>query len=110
MKNNYVVKFFTRIPTLASLMLMNLITPEAVISSNIGIKTKKKKMKYQTSTVTKPGPKRSIISVLEELLICLVRLRLGLMGRKLADIFSVSQAQVSRIFTTHDLQFTRQAL
>ena len=56
-------------------------------------------MKYQTSPVTKRGPKRSL-SVLEELLICLVRLRLGLMGRQLADIFSVSQAQVSRIFTT----------
>ena len=55
-------------------MLLNLITPEAKLKY---WDKNTKKMKYQTSPVTKPGPKRSI-SVLEELLICLVRLRLGL--------------------------------
>ena len=98
MKNNDSVEFYTRIQTLACLnMLVNLITPEAD-KLKYWDKNKDKKMKYQTSPVTKPGPKRSI-SVLRELLICLVRLRLGLMGRQLTDIFSVSQAQVSRIFT-----------
>lgn len=99
MKNDDSVKFYTGIPTLGCLnMLVNLITPEAD-RLKYWDKNKDKKLKYQTSPVTKPGPKRSL-SVLEELLICLVRLRLGLMGRQLADIFSVSQAQVSRIFTT----------
>ena len=99
MKNDDSVKFYTGIPTLGCFnMLVNLITPEAE-KLKYWDKNKDKKMKYQTSPVTKPGPKRSL-SVVEEFVICLVRLRLGLMGRQLGDIFSVSQAQVSRIFTT----------
>ena len=99
MKNDDSVKFYTGIPTLGCLnMLVNLITPEAD-KLKYWDKSKDKKLKYQTSPITKPGPERSL-SVLEEFLICLVRLRLGLTGRQLADIFSVSQAQISRIFTT----------
>lgn len=99
MENNDSVKFFTGIPTLGCLnMLVNLITPQAE-KLKYWDKNKDKKIKYQTSPVTKPGPKRSL-SVLEEFVICLVRLRLGLMRRQLSDIFSVSQAQISRIFTT----------
>lgn len=99
MKNDDSVKIYTGIPTLGCLnMLVNLIKPEAD-KLKYWDKNKDKKLKYQTSPVTKPGPKRSL-SVLEELVICLVRLRLGLMGRQLADIFSISQAQVSQIFTT----------
>ena len=46
-------------------------------------------MKYQTAPNSKPGPKRGL-TLKEELIITLVRLRLGLMGRQFADIFSVS--------------------
>ena len=82
-------------------MLVNLITPEADKLKCWDKNKVTKKMKYQTSPATEPGPKKSIsVDVLEELLICLVRLRLGLMGRQLAVIFAVSQVQVSRIFTT----------
>ena len=91
MKNNDSVKFYTRTPTLACLnILVNLITPEAD-KLKYWDKNKDKKMKNQPSPVPKPGPKRSI---------CLVRPRLGLIGRQLADIFSVSQTKVSRIFFT----------
>ena len=101
MKNDDCVKFYTGIPTLGCLnMLVNLITPEGD-KLNYWDKNKDKKLKYQTSPITKPGPKRTL-SVLEEFLICLVRLRLGLTGRQLADIFPVSQAQISRIFATWD--------
>ena len=85
MKNDDSVKFYTWIPTLGYLnMLVNLITSEAY-KLKYWDKNKDKKLKYQTSPVTIPGPKRNL-GVLEELLICLVRLRLGLMGRQLADI------------------------
>ena len=56
-------------------------------------------MKYQTVPNGKPGPKRGL-TLKEELIMTLSRLRLGLLGRRLADIFSVSQSQLSRIFTT----------
>lgn len=92
--------FHTGIPTLGCLnMLVNLITPDADRLKYWDKTMSRQKIEIPTSPVTKPGPKRSL-SVLEELLICLVRLRLGLMGRQLADTFSVSQAQVSRTFTT----------
>lgn len=99
MKNYDSVKFYNGIPTLGCLnMLVNLITLEAH-KLKYWDKNKDKKLKYQTSPVTKPGPKSSF-SVLEKLLICLVRLRFGLVGRQLADIISISQAQESRICTT----------
>ena len=56
-------------------------------------------MAYQTSGKKKPGPRR-VLKLEEEFVMTLVRLRLGLMGRHLADIFSVSPSQVSRIVTT----------
>lgn len=86
MKNDDSVKFYTGIRTLGCLnRLVDLITP-AADKLKYWDKNKDKKLKYQTSPITKPGPKRSL-SVLEEFFICLVRLRLGLTGRQLADIF-----------------------
>lgn len=99
LKNDDSVKFYIGLPSLGCFdMLVNFITPEAQ-KLKYWDKNKNKQMKYQTSSIAKPGPKRSL-TVTEELVLCLVRLRLGLMGRHLADVFSVSQAQVSRIFTT----------
>ena len=99
LKNDDCVKFYTGIPTLGCFnMLTDLITPEAE-KLKYWDKNKEKQMKYHTSPGNKPGPKR-ILTIKEEFVITLVRLRLGLMGRHLAHVFSVSQSQLSRIFTT----------
>ena len=98
-KNDDSVKFYTGIPSLGSFNLISdLLKPQAE-KLKYWDKNKDKQMKYQAAPNSKPGPKRGL-TLKEELIITLVRLRLGLMGRQLADIFSVSQSQLSRIFTT----------
>ena len=62
-------------------------------------KNKEKQMKYQTSPGNKPRPNITL-TIKEEFVITLVRLRLGLMGRHQVHVLSVSQSQLSRIFTT----------
>ena len=47
----------------------------------------------------KCGPKR-LLSPEEELFLCLVRLRLGLLERDIARRFNISVSQVSRIWVT----------
>ena len=99
LKNDDSIQFYTGVPTLGCFnVLVNLIKPGAE-KLKCWNKNKDKRMKYQTSPINKNGPKRKL-SVTEKFVICLVKLRPGLMGRHLVDIFSVSQAQVSRIFTT----------
>ncbi|CAH3108439.1 unnamed protein product [Porites lobata] len=99
LENDDSVKFYTGIPTLGCFNLISeLIKPEAE-KLKYWDKNKNKQMKYQTTSNSKPGPKRSL-TLTEELVLTLVRLRLGLMGRQLADTFSVSQSQLSRVFTT----------
>ena len=99
LKNDDSVKFYTGIPSLGCFNLISeLLTPQAE-KLKYWDKNKDKQMKYQMAPNSKPGPKRGL-TLKEELIITLVRLRLGLMGRQLADIFSVSQSQLSRIFTT----------
>ncbi|XP_062587939.1 THAP domain-containing protein 11-like [Saccostrea cucullata] len=55
-------------------------------------------MKYEEEG-NKPGPKRKL-SPYEEFILTLVRLRLGIVGFVLADLFGVSKSRVSQIFTT----------
>lgn len=99
LKSDDFVKFYTGISTMECFnMLTNLIKPESE-KLKYWDKNKGKHMKYQTSPNCKTGPKRSL-NVTEEFVICLLRLRLGLMGGHLADVFSISQAQLNRIFTT----------
>lgn len=50
-------------------------------------------MTYQTSGKKKPGPKR-VLKLEEEFVMSVVRLSLGLMGRHLADIFSLHHKSV----------------
>jgi len=47
----------------------------------------------------KPGPKRQL-PLFAEFVMVMVRLRLGLLQRQIADIFGISQSSVSKIFTT----------
>ena len=99
LKNDDSVKFYTGIPSLGCFNLISdLLKPQAE-KLKYWDKNKGKQMKYQTAVDSKPGPKRGL-TLKEELIVTLVRLRLGLMGRQLADIFSVSQSQLCRIFTT----------
>ena len=99
LKNDDSVKFYTGIPSLGCFNLISeLLTPHDE-KLKYWDKNKDKQMKYQTAPNSKPGPKRGL-TLKEELIITLVRLRLGLMGRQLADIFSVSQSQISSILTT----------
>ena len=99
LKNDDSVKFYTGIPSLGCFNLISdLLKPQAE-KLKYRDKNKDKQMKYQTAVDSKPGPKRGL-TLNEELIVTLVRLRLGLMGRQLADIFSVLQSQLSRIFTT----------
>lgn len=79
LKNDDSVKFYTGIASLGCFNLISdLLKPQA------------EKLKYWDKTKTvlnsKPGPKRGL-TLKEELIITLVRLRLGLMGRQLVDIF-----------------------
>ncbi|XP_029200608.2 uncharacterized protein LOC114965177 [Acropora millepora] len=99
LKSDESVRFYTGVPSLSCLqMLSELLRPEAE-KLKYWDRNKGKTMAYQTSGKKKPGPKR-VLKVEEEFVMTLVRLRLGLMGRHLADIFSVSPSQVSRIVTT----------
>ncbi|XP_015770372.1 PREDICTED: uncharacterized protein LOC107348807 [Acropora digitifera] len=99
LKSDESVRFYTGVPSLSCLqMLSELLRPEAE-KLKYWDRNKGKTMAYQTSGKKKPGPK-GVLKVEEEFVMTLVRLRLGLMGRNLADIFSVSPSQVSRIVTT----------
>ena len=99
LKNDESVRFYTGVPSLSCLqMLSELLRPEAE-KLKYWDKNKGKIMKYQTSNNKKPGPKR-VLRIEEEFVLTLVRLRLGLMGRHLSDIFSISSSQISRIVTT----------
>ncbi|XP_067036288.1 uncharacterized protein [Acropora muricata] len=98
LKSDESVRFYTGVPSLSFLqMLSELLRPEAE-KLKYWDRNKGKTMAYQTSGKKKPGSKR-VLKVEEEFVMTLVRLRLGLMGRHLADIFSVSPS-VSRIVTT----------
>ena len=54
---------------------------------------------HQQNKCRKPGPSRKL-SRRDELLLALVRLRLGIMGFFLGDLFGVSTSRVSQIFIT----------
>ena len=99
LKGDESVRFYTCVPSLSCLqMLSELLRPEAE-KLKYWDRNKGKTMAYQTSGKKKPGPKR-VLKLEEEFVMTLVKLRLGLMGRHLADIFSVSPSQVSHIVTT----------
>ena len=56
--------------------------------------------KNHTINVSKAGRKR-ILNQNDELLLTLMKLRLGLLNKDLADRFTVSETTVSTIFTTY---------
>ena len=63
-----------------------------------GVKTAKPKA-YEGNLNKKPGRKRKL-SMFEEYVMVLMRFRLGIQASVLGDLFGVTEARVSQIFTT----------
>ena len=100
LNNDESVKFYTGIPSLTCLMMIfNLLKPFAE-KLKYWDKNKGTEVSYQKdSTKKKPGKQR-LLTIMEEFIITLVRLRLGLLSRHLTDIFGVSEGTLSKVFTT----------
>ncbi|XP_070575355.1 uncharacterized protein [Ptychodera flava] len=64
-----------------------------------GERQMKASMPYQDHSKSKPGPKRKL-SLLDEFFMVLVRCKVGLFVKDLADRFGISPSAVSKIFTT----------
>ena len=100
LRDDEYVKFYTGLPNLACFnFIWNLIQP---YTKKIKYWDKKKEAKshYQGDVSNrKPGRHRQL-TVKEEYLIVLCRLRLGLLNRHLGDIFGVSESTISKTVTT----------
>ena len=98
LKRDESVRFCTGVPSLSCLQMRSELPRPEAEKLKYWDRNKGKSMAYQTSHKKKPGPKR-VLNLEEEFAMTLVKLRLGLMGRHLADIFRVSPSQVSHIVT-----------
>ena len=100
LKDDESVKFFTGIPSLACfMMIFNLLKPFAE-KLKYWDKNKEKEVSYQKDSSKKKPGKQRLLTIMEEFILTLVRLRLGLLSRHLTDIFGVSEGSVSKVFTT----------
>ena len=100
LKSNETVKVYTGIPPLSCFMLLvNTFFPYAG-KMKYWDKNKHRKSYYQDDPEKeKPGRKRKF-ELKEEFILILLRLKLGLMERHLADMFAVSVSAVRRIYIT----------
>ena len=100
LKDDESVKFYTGIPNLACLMMLfNLLKPFAE-KLKYWDKSKQREVGYQKDSNKKKPGKQRLLSIMEEFILTLVRLRLGLLSRQFTDIFGVSMGSVSKVFTT----------
>ena len=100
LKDDESVKFYTGIPSLACLtMIFNLLKPFAE-KLKYWDKNKEKEVTYQKDSSKKKPGKQRLLTIMEEFILTLVRLRLELLSRHLSDIFGVSEGTVSKVFTT----------
>lgn len=100
LKDDESVKFYTGIPNLPCLMMLfNLLKPFAE-KLKYWDKSKQREVSYQKDSSKKKPGKQRLLSIMEEFILTLVRLRLGLLSRQLTDIFGVSMGSVSKVFTT----------
>jgi len=96
------VRFYTGFPNFDTLMdVFSYLLPKLEHitywrGSDTTVNTEKVSDKSRS---TKPGPKRKL-SLLEEFVLVLMRLKVGLFLNDLADRFGISLAQSSKIFTT----------
>nr|XP_058945386.1 uncharacterized protein LOC131773427 [Pocillopora verrucosa] len=80
-------------------MIFNLLKPFAE-KLKYWDKNKEKEVTYQKDSSKKKPGKQRLLTIMEEFILTLVRLRLGLLSRHLSDIFGVSEGTVSKVFTT----------
>lgn len=100
LKSNESVKFYTGIPALSCFML--LVNTLLLYAGKMKYwnKNKRQKSYYQNDPEKeKPGRKRNV-GLKEEFILVLLRLKLGLMERHVADIFAVSVSTVRWIYMT----------
>ena len=100
LKDDWSVKFFTGMPSLACVMMIfNLLKPCAG-KPEYWDKNKEKEVSYQKDSSKKKPGKQRLLTIMDEFILTLVRLRLGLLSRYLTDISGVSEGSVSKVFTT----------
>ena len=97
---NSAIQFYTGFPNYKALLAFhNYLKPKVAKLQYWGQKIVPDSRPYQKEGKKKPGPKRQLSS-LTELFIVLVRLRVGLFVRDIADRFGISVAHFSKIFCT----------
>ena len=100
-KDDKMMKFYTGIPSkdafFAIYACMNSSLPK--VKYWRGCRTLCNPLRYKTNHLKKHGRKRHLSSK-DELLLTLMKIRLGLLNQDLADRFGVSKQSVSNIFTT----------
>ena len=100
LKSNESVKFYTGIPSLSCFMLLvNTLLPYAGKMKYWDKNKRQKSYSQNDPEKAKPGRKRDV-GLKGEFILVLLRLKLGLMERHLADMFAVSVSTVSRIYMT----------
>ena len=100
LKNDETVKFYTGIPTLACLTaIFNLLKPFAEKLKYWGT-NKGKKVNFQKTPSVKKERQKEKSDNLSRIYFELVKLRLGLLVQHLSDVFDISKASVSKVFTT----------
>lgn len=100
LKSNESVKFYTGILSLSCFMLLvNILFPYAEKMKYWDKNKDQKSYYHDDPEKEKPGRKRKL-ELKEEFTLILLRLKLGLMERHLADMFAVSVSTVSRIYIT----------
>lgn len=100
LKSDESVKFYTGIPSLSCFtLLLNTVLPYAE-KMKYWDKNKCQLSYYQTDLQKKKPGRKRYLQVNEELILVLMRLKLGLLERHLADIFAVTKSTVSRVYIT----------
>ena len=98
-KSDESVKFYTGAPSHSCLLVLFDVHNVEAQKLKYWDKKKNRTVSYEKTDKKKPGPKRTL-SLMQEFILTLVKLRLGLTGKQLGDIFSISETQASRIVTT----------
>ena len=100
LNNDQSVKFYTGLPTLTCLMaIFNILKPLAK-KLKYWDTNKGNKVNFQKKPSVKNSGKKRSLTTFQELILALVRLRLGLLVQHLSDVSANSKSSVSKVFTT----------
>ena len=98
-KSDESVKFYTGAPSYSCLLMLFDVHNVEAQKLKYWDKNKNTTVSYEKTDKKGPGPRRTL-SLMQEFILIFVKLQLGLTGKQLGDIFSISETQVSRIVTT----------